>query len=541
MVRDEPGSSLGYSARMASSLSRCLAVALLASVVACSGGRSPPGQGDRRLDTGGWGDDAAGDSADGVGEPDGAADGEGDAAGGDGDGDGDGDEAPDGDDYVPGDAAGGDGDAGDGDEVPSPGDADVTSFLYPLERTHSPVTSAIAARLRGIAAVAPSLNDDMFMKVGDSITESFAVMSCFAGPPESIVLDGRDDLWPAIDHFRAADVAGPSPCTESWCQDATTAFNRDAFTAEGGSTASWPLEGSPTWFARELDAIAPRYALVQFGTNDSTLITSATTREGFDVFFTRMTALVDQLIGAGVIPLLYTIPPYAAPRNGYHNPPTMNLIVRALAQGRSIPLIDFHRAVASLSDWGSWDGVHPRVEYGGCVFTSAGLLHGYNVRNLITMQALARMVEVVSHGATELDVSTGAFGGQGTAVHPYAIGAPPFAHMHDTRSGHDSLAAYCGLTGRNGPDIHYTFTLAAGLRLRVLALDAGANDVRVSLLTEGPSATCLGTDRLGLHVTLGPGAYRVIIDSPAAPSDGEGPGEYAVIVTACEANDPSCE
>ncbi|MCB9598699.1 MAG: hypothetical protein H6719_38645, partial [Sandaracinaceae bacterium] len=42
--------------------------------------------------------------------------------------------------------------------------------LYPADRRHSPIPSDVAAGLGAIAARGPALNDDRFMKVGDSIT-----------------------------------------------------------------------------------------------------------------------------------------------------------------------------------------------------------------------------------------------------------------------------------------------------------------------------------------------------------------------------------
>ncbi|HSI05210.1 MAG TPA: SGNH/GDSL hydrolase family protein, partial [Myxococcota bacterium] len=260
------------------------------------------------------------------------------------------------------------------DEIPG----ETTSKVrYMRDRTQSPITAAIANNIRAIAGTSTSRNDDMFMKVGDSITDSFAVMSCFADG--TIDLAGRNDLQDSIDFYGAANVSGASPCNEEWCQGATTSYNRASYAAEGGTTADYPLSLTPRPLDQEDNAIKPRVALVEFGTNDSTLITTAAGVDGFVTFHGRMQALVDTMASRGIVPVLYTIPPYIAPRPGYLNVPTMNAIIRVIAQSRAIPLIDFERELLPLPDYGLWDGTHPKVEFGGCVFTSAGLQYGYNV------------------------------------------------------------------------------------------------------------------------------------------------------------------
>jgi hypothetical protein len=359
--------------------------------------------------------------------------------------------------------------------------------------------------MRAIASAAPTANDDMFMKVGDSITESFAVMTCFAGNPSAFVLAGRDYLTPAIDFFRAAGVSGPSPCNENWCEGATTGFNRNAYTAESGSTADWPFGGgSPNWLEREIEAVHPRYALVQFGTNDSTIITNAATRSNFQVYYRRMLRLTDALSAAGVIPILYTIPPYEAPRNGYHNPPTMNAVIRGIAQGRRVPLIDFYRNLLPLPDWGLWDGVHPKVDFSGCDFDEQSLgEYGYNVRNLLSMQALARAYEVIVGAATHLNLRAPGLAGSGTSGDPFVVPELPFSHM-------------------GSGETTYRLSLAAPARVRAMVLEGG------DALSVGMNGA---SDGLAVHEDLAAGIHDVVVS---------GSGEFLIVILECAAGDPSC-
>ena len=57
------------------------------------------------------------------------------------------------------------------------------------------------------------------------------------------------------------------------------------------------------------------------------------------------------------------------------------------AQGRSVPLVDYHLAMSALPDEGiSGDGIHPSVApAGACRLDAAGLSFGYNLRNQLSL------------------------------------------------------------------------------------------------------------------------------------------------------------
>ncbi len=392
---------------------------------------------------------------------------------------------------------------GSGDET-VPG-VTTSRVRYAADRTHSPITTSIADNIRAIASRGVDRNDDMFMKVGDSITESFAVMSCFAGG--TVDLAGRDALQGTLDFYRAANVSGASNCAEEWCQGATTAFNRASYAALGGATADYPLTGTPAPLTREDDAIKPRVALVEYGTNDATLIlTASDAATGFTAFHGHMQALVDALIQRGVVPVLYTIPPYIESRNGYRNVPTMNAIIRMIAQSRAIPLIDFGRELLPLPDHGLWDGVHPRVELGGCVFTEAGLQYGYNVRNLLSLEALARVKNVLDGGQAPDTAS--AFPGSGTEVAPFAVAALPFVDAADGRTV-------------------YRLSISASARVRFLALTRSGT-AAIAVESGGVS---LGSADTVLHATLAAGTYDVTVSGAA----------FALAIVSCDVDDVTCQ
>ena len=304
---------------------------------------------------------------------------------------------------------------------------------YPTTQSLSPITSSLADNLDAIVANDRSRNADMFMKIGDSISESYANMSCFASSVTTDVqLDGRTDLQNTITFFRNANTQGPSPCTETWCSGAINAYNRDSYAAAGGETASFPLEGTNPALDREDDAINPQIAFVQYGTNDSAAITAEDDIGAFVTFYADMAALTDTLIDRGIVPILLTIPPKATSIATYRNVPTINALVRVLAQSRGLPLADLYRELFALADYGLFpDGIHPNVvgnpptTVAGCDFTAAGLAGGHNRRNLLQIQSLDRLHEVLE-GEDAPDSSTGSLLGTGTEASPYIIDTLPF-------------------------------------------------------------------------------------------------------------------
>ena len=80
---------------------------------------------------------------------------------------------------------------------------------YPFDRTHSPITPDLAARLRGIAAKNPKAQRDVFAKIGDSVTFSDDNLRCFAH--KELELGSYAGLLPTIERFRKGNAAGTDP------------------------------------------------------------------------------------------------------------------------------------------------------------------------------------------------------------------------------------------------------------------------------------------------------------------------------------------
>ena len=303
-----------------------------------------------------------------------------------------------------------------GDTAPadaSPPDAPPSGcVLYPEGQLHSPITSDVAAELGRIAALAPGA-EQVFGKVGDSITVAPSFLACFDGGGD---LGSHTALADTLADFRAGDAGGATP------------FGRTSLAATGGWTAEDVVTGSPAPIDAELAAIDPRYGVVMLGTND--------VRFGrtLDAFGSDLWTIVDRARDRGAIPILSTIPAMHGDPGSNALVPLFNRVIRAIAQGRELPLIDLHLAMSTLADDGiGGDGIHPTVApEGGCALTASGLAFGYNVRNLLTLEALDRARR--ARGGEALDPTAPRRTGTGAHADP-VLGQLPLVDLGDTRRG----------------------------------------------------------------------------------------------------------
>jgi hypothetical protein len=245
-----------------------------------------------------------------------------------------------------------------------------------------------------------------------------------------------------------------------------------------------------------------------FGTNEA--------RYGwtYDEFGTHLWNLVDASIGRGVVPILSTIPPNAGYPAADARVPTFNRIIRAIAQGRGVPLVDFHRELDPLPNRGiSSDGLHPSVSpSGGCVLTSAGLQYGYNVRNLLTLEALTRTNAALAGSAPD---SAPAIAGTGTEADPFTS-TLPLVDLGDTRVASGHVDHGCGSS--SGHEVAYRISLASPTTLDVLVVDRPGTDVDIRIVANG---TCVATGDTSTFATVPAGSAYVLVDARSAASEGE--------------------
>ncbi|MCA3016353.1 MAG: SGNH/GDSL hydrolase family protein [Myxococcaceae bacterium] len=412
------------------------------------------------------------------------------------------------------DGGGGSTDAGGG--VDAGGEADGL-FVYPFDRTHSPLTAQHVRALGVIAARAPR-SVDAFMKVGDSNTVNPNFLGCFAGA--NVDLGGRVALQPTLDALKTTRLSG------------TTPFERVSRSATVGWSAGAALAGTPPPVEQELSATNARFATVMFGTNDIQAM-------NLDAYGRAMFSLVDWLAARGVVPLLTSIPPRDDSATADAQVPWYNGVTRALAQARGVPFVDLERELRLLPNHGlsTADGLHLNVfvQNGaarGCVLTGAGLQFGHNRRNLLTLEALRRARDAVASGAVA-DVGGAVRRGTGTRADPIVVDSLPFVDVRDTRrDGARTIDTYgaCSPANEGGPEVLYRLDVTQSRAVRAVVVSLGAADVDVHLLQgSATGAACVARNDKAVTATLTSGAWFLALDTFVS-SGAERAGEYALVV-----------
>ncbi len=422
-------------------------------------------------------------------------------------------------------------DAEDDIDAPADATAPLGPVVYPPDRTQSPITPFVATRLAQILEKNPSSRRDLFIKVGDSITVSGSFLHCFAG--SSVQLDTHSALQPTLDLYRAATIAGSSP------------FDRTSLAAEVGRTASWAVSADPSPIQKEIAATNASVAVVMYGTNDIGWYGDDHVRT-LVWFHDNMLDLVDQVIAAGIVPILSTIPHRDDSVSHDAWVPTFNATIRALAQGRQVPLVDFYRELDPLADHGlGSDHVHPNTyAAGACVLTPDGLEKGFNVRNLVTLEALDRVRRATIDAQGPVDTDAPTMQGAGTPSSPLLVQGSPFTDLRSTENAtSDVLDKYTGCSSNadeSGPEYVYRIDVATPVRVRAIVLDRGDVDIDVHLLSESVSeSACVARNDTMIEADLTAGTWYFVLDT-YVDGEVERAGEFTFVVLTCQPGDPAC-
>lgn len=413
-------------------------------------------------------------------------------------------------------------------------DCNETWTRYPADRTHSPVTCAITENLRRIAAIEPQRRGDVFMKVGDSISATHEFMTCFETEAFSFDATGHGALEGAHAWFLDGDAGGTSP------------YARSSLATLSSRTADWALQGTPPPVEQELWAVNPRYALVMFGTNDMGYGGhTASAAVKFPWMYENLLELVDWIADRGVVPVMYSIPPYAGLYDEQrYLMESWNVVVRAMAEGRQLPFVDYYREMLALPGYGlRSDGVHPNADYLSlCNFDDeTGLIWGYNLRNLLSMEALDRVWRVTDPAASRDawdDAGAPPLAGSGAASSPRVVDTLPFAEMTDLRdSSHSDLVHYasCG-TSLSGAETVYRVSLSAPTPMRVMALHSSSVDADIVWLSSPSEGGCVRSDDVMLRGTFPAGTHYFAVDAASSSTE----GDVVFLAAPCDVADVRC-
>jgi hypothetical protein len=411
---------------------------------------------------------------------------------------------------------------------------------YPAGVVHSPLTSGVIERLREVVHGRTDGELRVFMKVGASDTVDRRNLQCFAGgshPFFHVDLGDRPELEPTLEFFRSGDARGINP------------FVRTSLAAKVGRSAVWAISGGPTPIHQERRAIRPAWALVAFGTNDLNLGTSP--RDSVWAFRDNMAAVIDLVVAEAVVPIVIGVSPRNDSGVAAAWAPTFNTVLRSLAESRQVPFVDLLYASGGLPGRGmAGDGVHgnsyqpTKGVVQPCVFTAEGLQYHYNVRNLVTLEALDRLRRAVVESVEPEAPPLAPIEGEGVLGSPFVIDAVPFTHMGDTAtSDQRSFDRYPDCDDgqdESGPEVVYRLDVVEDRSLRVLLFASGQVDADLHVLDES-AETCMFRDGRLFEGTVRRGSYLLVVDTFVGRDGRERSGEYLLVVTPCEPGDRACE
>ena len=246
-------------------------------------------------------------------------------------------------------------------------------------------------------------NPRAFGLVGDSMTVSGAFMrELYEAARTKLAPQIEPQVAAALSHYRGAQI------------EQQRGVWRDSFratrAAKIGMRTPWALAGGEQAPLHMMIANqSPAIAIVLFGGNDAAY-RLAPPEELADEVERDMTALIDALLGAGIVPVLNTLARHGdapgfddcGPRGEMTNwritvaTNAISARVAEIACRRKLPLIDLRHALDAAEGRGlSSDGVHPSsYADGSSVLTARGLRCGYNVRNYVTLNMLSKLLSL---------------------------------------------------------------------------------------------------------------------------------------------------
>jgi lysophospholipase L1-like esterase len=216
-------------------------------------------------------------------------------------------------------------------------------------------------------------------QLGDSITHSMA----FWTPID----------WDEPQQYLATDDPLPAkPEGRRWRDAIEGERNKGP---EHGNYSGWTVKQLLSSVDGVLQRQQPELALIMIGTND---IAGGEVPESYR---DDLEQVVDKCLAAHCIAILNTIPPR---RDHAEAVAKVNAMVRAVAQEKAVPLVDYHAEIIRRRPEGSWqgtlisdDGVHPTAGETN-VYSAENLNNsGYALRNWLNFLAVREVYFRVLH------------------------------------------------------------------------------------------------------------------------------------------------
>jgi len=373
------------------------------------------------------------------------------------------------------------------------------------------LTAGVTRRLRGLLEIG-DLHADVFAKIGASATRNRNFMRCFSGPNVELAEHASlDTTWHFFNDSQSADP-----------------FRRESRSAVEGWHVGRAVWGRPSPAVREVRDLDSRFAVVMYGTNDIEL--------GRPHRYAQlMLQLIHALTVRGVIPVLSTIMPRDDDPEADRMVGLYNTVVRGIAQSEQVPMVDLHRELARLPDHGlSRDGIHPNVYFQngdphGCNFSEAGLRHGYNLRNLLTLTALDRLRRHVILGEAAPEQAHPPPAGRGSLRDPILVDHLPFTHASDSsRSPFRELDQYeCGDQDESGPEVVYRLVLDEPADIYAMTVYGSGVDVDLHVRSDGH---CVARGNEHISLTLEAGTHEFVVDTFSNRAGEPQGGPYLLVI-----------
>lgn len=256
-----------------------------------------------------------------------------------------------------------------------------------MELSVVPFDDATTAHVRAVFAegARAGLHGDVFAKLGDSITESASYLKDIGHGWYELGPWSR--LEPVVRYFRRRSFNGDAE---------NNSFSRASASATAGwTTAALLAADGHCPVEIELDATHAAFAVLMIGTNDAERSTA-------QVFERNLREIVTRVEARKVVLVLSTIPDQMSSPEAGRRGLEINGVIRRVAAERHLPLSEYWAAMQGLPHRGiDPDNVHPSVftssnhNVAAGIFTDAALASGYNVRNLTTLLMFERLVRTL--------------------------------------------------------------------------------------------------------------------------------------------------
>ena len=271
------------------------------------------------------------------------------------------------------------------------------------------IDAAMQTRLQEVLAVgrARGNRDGVFAKIGDSNT---AIPGFLLEVGCGEVTFGRwTSLRPVVERWSATPVPNGWELESCEVSNSFTRVGSAAFPGWRSGDLLRPHRPRPPECEPpddlavrcELFQIKPSVALVMIGTNDMLVDDGlAIDPDALERFRPNLRRVIREILDAGVIPVVSTLPPRRHPPISEPLPPVWNEVIIEVAAEERVPLWNYWRDLQDAPQFGmSYDWLHPSVApTGGGDLRDEAMDWGFNVRNLGALRVLEKVGRIVLDG-----------------------------------------------------------------------------------------------------------------------------------------------